>query len=401
MRSVIKKTAAAVLAVILAASLCGCDRGYIMTVDGMDIRNGVYLSLLNTAYAMAQDEIKKQSSDEDNSENEASSVPVTKGEIDGKNASQWIKEETMKAVRRFVAVQRKCDELGLSLTEEEIKEINTNISETWDSENSYLQYLYGYNTMGEYYESQGIGQESMRAILKVNKLQDKLFMYFYDKGGDLEVTESEMDEYLKDNYATVKMQVFSYTDASGAKLEEDDDKKAVKEKAQEYADRINKGEKPVDVFYEYNMSRAQEAAEAKAETEYTEDNEEGLTKEEWIKQQVEAMNITKAESEEDLDRFLSKESSSFDQEVTEYIFNAEIDGKATVFETDSGVYLIIKEDITKKTNWKEENHENILNELKGDDFQNMVDLFGQNYEVTADESLINKKYGPEKLDAKE
>ena len=401
MRSVIKKAVAAVLAVVLAASLCGCDRGYIMTVDGVDIRNGVYLSLLKTAYAMAQNEIDKSDSENDSSSDDTSSktVPVTDEQIDGKSGSQWIKDETMKAVRRFVAVQNMCDNLGITLTEDEIKKINTELTETWDSENQYVQYLYGYKTMGEYYESQGIGQESMREILKVQALQDKLFMFYYDKGGELEVAESEIDEYLKEKYATVKMQSFSYTDVSGNALTEDDDKKAVKDEAQKYADRINNGEKASDVFYEYSLSRVEEAVKARAETEYEEDNEEGLSKDEWIKKQIEAAGVRKVDSEDDLDRFLSKEGSSFDEKTTEYIFNAPSDGKATVFETDNGVYIIIKSDITTKTSWKDENRENILNDLKGDDFQNMVDIFGQNYEVIADDSLVNKKYGPEKLNA--
>lgn len=398
MRSVIKKAAAAALAVVLAATLCGCDRGYIMTVEGMDIRNGVYLSLLRTAYSSAQDEVKKQNSDETSSD-ETSSVPVTDEQIDGVSGSQWIKDEAMKAVRRFVAVQQKCDEFGLTLTEEELGEINSDINDMWDNENEYLKYAFGYDTMGEYYESQGIGKESIKEINMVSKLQTKLLMYYYGKGGTLEVPESEIDEYLKENYAVVKALGFAYTDASGKKLESDEDKKAVKDEAQAYADRINKGEKPADIFYEYNLLYVERKVNAQAETEYSEDNAEGLTKEEWIKAQIEAAGVEKYDSEDELDNFISKESSGFDEDTTEYIFNAPSDGKATLFDTENGVYLIIKEDITQKTNWKEENNERVLVEIKGDEFQSMVDLFGQNYEVTADESLVNKKYGPEKLNS--
>ena len=147
MRPVLKKVAAAVLAVVLAASLCGCDKGYIMTVDGVDIRNGVYLSFMKTAYTMAEDELKNQNSDTSDdtpaSDTSESSTPITKEEIDGKSGSQWIKDETMKAIRRFVAIQRKCAELDITLTEEELKDINTDLTETWDNENQYVMYLYG------------------------------------------------------------------------------------------------------------------------------------------------------------------------------------------------------------------------------------------------------------------
>lgn len=409
MRSSLKRAAAAVLAVVLAASLCGCDRGSLMTVDGMEIRNGVYLSLMQTAYSMAGEELKKQQDNEtsdttpDTPAGETSdttskeSVPITKEEIDGKSGSQWIKDETMKAVRRFVAVQRRCDELDITLSETEMNEINSNANKVWDDKNDYVKYIYGYETLGEYYESRGIAKESYREIQRVSELQSKLFMHFYDKGGELEVKESEINDYLKENYASVKLLNIAYTDASGKELEKDEDKKAVKDKAQALVDRLNKGDDPVEVFYDYRLEKAEESAKAKAETDYKEDNEDKLTKEEWIKKQVEAANIKKAESADDLDQFISKESSGLDEKLTEYIFNASSDGKATLFETEKVVYVVIKEDITKKAKWKEDNNQRILMEIKSEDFQNMLDIFGQNYEVDADENLVNKKYGPERL----
>lgn len=407
MRASIKRAAAAVLAVILAASLCGCDRGSLMTVDGMEIKNGVYISLMQSAYNMAQDELEEQqeaensdtTSDTSSSGTESEeTVPITEEEIDGKSGSQWIKDETMKAVRRFVAVQRKCDELGIALSETEMNELNSNVNGVWDNANDYVKYIYGYETLGEYYESQGIAKESYREIQRVSELQSKLFMHYYDKGGELEVTESEINDYLKENHAVIKLLSLDYKDASGKDLEKDEDKKAVKNKAQAIADRLNKGGDPIDVFYDYNLEEAEESAKAKAKTDYKEDNEEGLTKDEWIKKQVEEAGIEKVESADDLDQFISKESSSLeDEELTEYVFNAESDGKATLFETEKVVYVVVKEDITKKTKWKEEHNESILTSIKNDDFRGMMDLIGEKYDVSADENLVNKKYGPERL----
>lgn len=229
MRTSLKRAAAAVLAVVLATSLCGCDRGSLMTVDGMEIRNGVYISLMQSAYNNAETELKEQqetsdttsdtSAGETSSTESKESVPITKEEIDGKSGSQWIKDETMKAVRRFVAVQRKCDELGIALSETEMNELNTNVNGVWDNANDYVKYIYGYETLGEYYESQGIGKESYKEIQRVSELQSKLFMHYYDKGGELEVKESEINDYLKENYASVKLLNIAYTDASGKTLE--------------------------------------------------------------------------------------------------------------------------------------------------------------------------------------
>lgn len=418
MRTSLKRAAAAVLAVVLAASLCGCDRGSLMTVDGIEIRNGVYISLMQSAFNSAQEKLDEEKEAE-NSEatddtdgvvegidrtegTESEETPITEEEIDGVSGSQWIKDETMKAVRRFVAVQRKCDEFGIALTEEELNTLSGEVNEMWDTANDYVKYVYGFETLGEYYEDQGIAKESYKEIERVSQLQSKLFMHYYGKDGELAVKESEINDYLKENHAVIKLLTLDYTDASGKALETDEDKKAVKDKAQALADRLNKGDDPTDVFYDYNLEKAEESAKAKAETKFEEDNEEGLTKEEWIDKQVEEQGIEKVESADELDEYISKEASSLDsEELTEYVFNAASDGKATLFETDDAVYVVVKEDITEKTEWIEEHNEAILTSMKNGDFRDMMDLVGEKYEVKADDSLVNKKYGPERLLSKD
>lgn len=403
MKRGVKKIAAAALAVVLAATLCGCDRGYLMKVDGMDIRNGVYLQLMESAYSMAESAYENENaensetSEADGDTSGAEKIPITDRTIEGKTGSQWIKDETLNSVKRFVAIQRKCDELGISLTDDELNAINVDVNSTWESENMYVKYLYGFDTMGEYYESRGIALESVVEINRVNELQNKLFLHFYQKGGEFEVSESEMDSYLNETYCAVKYLSLTYTDASGALLTTDEEKNAVMEKARGYAERLNNGESPVDVFYEYNLSNLEESVKASAETDYSEDNADNLTKDEWIKKQIESANLTKAETPDDLDRFITKDSTNFDSDTRDFIFNAAADGKAFVREGSTAVYVIIKEDVTKKTTWKEENNEAFLTAIKGDEFRGMVDLFGQNYEVDPDDYLVNKKYGPEKL----
>lgn len=402
MKKIAKRIAAAVLAVCLAASLCGCDRGYIMTVDGMEIRNGVYLTFQQSAYSKAQTELNNQNSEtsadasaDDTTSKE--SVPLTEETIAGVSGSQWIKDETLKAVVRFVAVQRKCEELGIALTDEEQAEINEQVNATWDNEDSYAQYLYGFDTMGEYYESKGIAKESYKQIAQVSKLQQKLFLHYYGEGGEFEIPESEFNEFLTGKYARFKYISAPYTDAEGTKLESDEDKKAVRDDLQKYADRLNNGEKPVDVFYDYLTDQATARAEAQAETK---EDFGDLTKDEWIKQQVDSADITKEETDEDLDYVVTKDNTNLETILTDFIFDAEIDGKAKIVAGENAAYLVIKEDITKQNKWLDANREGVMSEMKGEDFQSMLDLFGQNYEKTIDESLVNSKYSPEKLNPK-
>ena len=53
-----KKIFAALTAAAVSVSMCGCmDNGKIMTVDGMEINNGVYLYYQQSAYSDAQKKI--------------------------------------------------------------------------------------------------------------------------------------------------------------------------------------------------------------------------------------------------------------------------------------------------------------------------------------------------------
>ena len=394
-----KKAVASVLTLAATASLCGCgDNGYIMTVDGMDIRNGIYLSFVQNSYNEAYNKISEQNTSDSSSDSSSTSeIDVFAQTVEEKSASDWIKDQSLEEVRKYVAVHKMCEQYGLTLTEDEIKEMNDDLNSAWDEENFYVQYSLGFSTLGEYYESLGIGKDSMRDIRTTNALSDKLFLHFYDTDGEFAATQDEINTYITENYAAVKMLTLNYKDASGKDLESDEDKQAVKDNAKKYADRINGGESFIDVKYDFDLVSAQDAARATAESSYTEDNEEKLTKEEYIQKEVDDVDVTKAEKPEDVDQFIPKEDSNLDEKLTEYIWNAAADGKATVFEGESAAYVIVREDVTTKKSWEEDNHLSILKAIKQEDYDGIMELTYQNYDVKLDEYLVNTKYAPEKM----
>ncbi|MCM1164618.1 MAG: hypothetical protein NC299_10300 [Lachnospiraceae bacterium] len=380
-----KRTAAGALALALTAALCGCDNGYLMTVDEMSIRSGIYLSFQQSAYNEAYEKISEESGDDSSSTSE---VDVFAQTIEGKSASEWIKEQTLDEVRKFVAVQRLCEEKGIALSDEELSEINSDIKSTWDEENFYVQYMYGFNTAGEYYESLGVGIESLREIRKANELSDKLFLRYFGSDGETPVTTEELNEHLTENYAVMKYISIAYAD--------DDAKAQANEAAEAYAERLNGGESFIDVKYDADLNAAQKAALSAAQSSYTEDNEEGLTEEEYCQKAVDEATAEKAESLDDLDTFVPKENSSLDEKLTEYVWNAADDGKAAVFEGESYIYVVVREDITTKSGWIEENNLSLLKAIKSDEYDGLIELTYQNYDVDLDEYLVNKKYAPEK-----
>lgn len=394
-----KKIAAGALAVGLTMSLCGCgDNGYLMTVDGISIRNGVYLSFQQNALSSANSKYNEENSTDSTSSTE--SVDIFEQTVEGKSVPEWIKEDTLNQVRRFVAVQQLCKRYEISLTDEEIANVNKEVQSLWDESNMYVQYLYGANSMGEYYESMGIGIESLKEIGRVNSLSDKLFLHYYDKDGTIPVTDEEFNTYVTENYAAIKMIMLSYKDYKGDALEKDEDKQAVKDKAKAYADRLNNGESFIDIKYEVDLEAARNSARASAEKVFSEDNEDKLTEEEYIKKAVDAATAEKAESLDAIDQFIPKENSPLDEKVTEYVWNVAADGKATVFEGESAAYVIVREDATIKETWLNENRTGLLKSIKSDDYDSALEIIYQNYDVDLDEYLVNSKYAPEKLNKK-
>lgn len=393
-----KKILAAGAAIVCAAALTGCsDNGYIMNVEGIDIRNGIYLSGVMSAYGDAYEKVS-EAREEQGLTSEVEDL--FKESIDGKPVSDWVKEEALNQVKRSVAIQKLCEENGIALSDEEANEINAEINQMWTEESFYAQYLYGTDTMGEYYDGVGIGKDSLRESFTVSNLYQKLFMHYYGEGGLTPVSDADLNTYLNENYASAFVLELKYTDYQGILLTDDDEIDAVKLLAQSYADRINGGESIADIKYEYDLKTAQDEARTDAEDDYPDlsEAEKPATLEEYVQQMVDAATAEKAESDSELFTHIKKESSSFSTEITDFIWGAEANGKAGLFETtNNSICVIIRNDITTESEWKEENNYDLLSEIKSDEFEDTLKAVYEGYTVNAKENLINGKYSPEKI----
>lgn len=418
-----KKLIAVFTAACAAVSMSGCmDSGKIMTVDGMEINNGVYLYYQQTAYASAQEIINKQYEDKFNeqvdaltgaesgsseSSSESSSSSDTEGltsyfkeTIDGKTTSDWVKDETLRLVKEFVAVQRKCEEKGIALEQSELDELSVDFNELWDGENFYIQYYYGFNTAGEYYESLGIGKDSYKQIFTMNELKEKLFEKTYGTDGETPVPDEELYAYLNENFAAVEILELPYTDYKGNSLTEDSDKKAVDETAEKYAQRLNNGESIIDVKYELDVKKTRDSVRSQAESYYDETPVEGKTRDEYVEEEVNNATVDKAESDEEIITYVQKDNNSLDEEVAEFVFSANSDGKAAVLKTDEKAYVIVRLDITKRESWIEDNKSSVVRTMKTDDYEKLLDDYAANYGVASNSYLVDSKYKPEKLEEK-
>lgn len=393
-----RKIFAAAAAFVMTASLCGCaDNGYLMTVDGIQIRNGVYLYSELNSLNRAHSEITEDRTEYgDTSEVE----DIFKEKIDDESTEDWVKRETMESVKRIVAVQRLCEQNGIALTEEQTNEIGTQVNSMWNDENGYAQMLYGTDTIGEYYESIGIGRDSIKEIYIANDLSNELFLHYYDTDGVTPVSEEEFNAYITENYAAAKVIEIEYKDYQGLMLKEDEEIQAVKDLAQSYVDRINGGESFADINYEVELKNAQNEAQVDAEDTYDEMTAEARPddRDKYVQDAIDAVTVDK-KTDDQLDTILNKEStsSSLDEAVVENIWNTAADGKAALLEQESSCYIIVREDITTKETWKENVKRTVLNALKSDEFEEMLKSAYAGYSVEQDDYLVNTKYAPNKV----
>lgn len=421
---------AASCAIVCAASMTGCsDSGYIGTINGMQIPNGIYIyDLQLTAYNEASSKIKEEKGDSLGT----AEVTVFTETIDGKPASAWLKDYALERVKRYVAIESLFDEYGLTLSDDDNNSINDYIK-SLDNDLGYYAQYYGIeeSTFGEHFENMGISKDTLRKITENSYKESAVFLHNYDKDGLTPVSEDEINSYATENYAAVKLLKVTFTDHQGLSLKDDADKEKIRELAQSYADRANSGEDWVDIQYDFDLRAAQYEAWTDADDSYAEEHsstaeaksteeakqtaeaeipaEEIYTKpivstgdadyDKYVQDKIDAATAEKKESAEDCEQYIRKDSSSLNEKLTEYVWNTAADGKATLFENEEEncVYVVVRDDVTTMKTWLETQNEGILHGIKDDAFDELLKSTYDSYSVELNDYLVNTKYAPEKL----
>lgn len=379
MKKAIKKGAAALVcgALICSAASCGNTTGTALTVDGHDIRAGIYIFYQMQALSEAATKLNEEQPDLDQS---AEGFDLLAQTVEGMTVRDWIKDRTYALCREFVAVEEKFDEYGLSLTAEETSQINSQANSMWTEENMYAQYFYGVSIIGEYYEKYGIGKESYRDTYTLGIKKDKIFDYLYGEGGSLAVPVSELDAAITENYALVKYFAVNEEKAGGS--------------AQNYADRLNNG----TAFAELKKEHDEKVKIAEIEEEMAQAEADG---EEYDGTLPEEVSVELSE-ESALQTVISKDSASPSAEFVAEVFamnagenkvvtvssvSTDSEGQETTTETN---YVVSKLDITADPSVMERYRDSELHERKDDELDQSISDAGAALTVTENAAAIAK-----------
>ncbi|MBQ9897996.1 MAG: hypothetical protein IJM44_00900 [Ruminococcus sp.] len=395
------KFAAALTAVSLAASSTGCTptlgKGTqtALTIDGHDVRAGIFVYYTIQAYNEAVSTLST-----------STAADLKKGNIDGLDTTDWIQNRATEYCRDYIAVEEEFEKLDIQFTDEDL----ANFDEIVD-----------YYLAQDVYADNGVGKESISAILMNSLKLEKMFDYYYGPGGEKGMSDEELRSYYEENNARVKYIVMSYNDADGNPLT-DAEKKEVRELADSYAEQINAVSGNMEKMYkmdelseEYDEYVSTQTTTVSGETTTTttttttassdESSTETTTTDPYANEAiVQKYTTTTADTSSADAATTTTETSEGEVDYINYndfVFNDLPLHKAVVYEyDDETVVVIIKEDIKERMTeddlWSEDNVSSLVEDLYYQEYSDFLEEMAKSLSVEKN-SRAYRKFDPFKL----
>ncbi|MDE6657378.1 MAG: hypothetical protein K2J88_02210, partial [Oscillospiraceae bacterium] len=202
--SVFKKIPAVLTAMSLVAvcTSCGSNTTTAMTIDDYVVPAGVYLYYLNSSYSNALSQLKQK--DETLDTEDIKTVKTLY--LEDKDIRTWIEDKATELCIDFVTTEKKFEELGLTLSEEDQENLPTMLEYYWSYYSESLPEL-------------GISQESFNKVMTSIYKNKAVFEYYYAVGGEEGVTEEELQDYYAENNMRVQYIKFDLHDNEGNLLD--------------------------------------------------------------------------------------------------------------------------------------------------------------------------------------
>jgi hypothetical protein len=348
---ILKTFLAGVLCLSLCLSLASCNTSWVFKSGKYEMSSGVYLALLIT------------STNEANSKVTDKSKEVWTQKIDKKDVKTWILDQTNEAARQFIGIEKKFDELKLSLTKEDNEAVESQLSQT-------------VSQSGKVFEDNGAGEDSLKKVIINQMKTSKVFEKMYGKGGLEEVKDDTLKDYMLKNYVKLKYILMPLSDQAGTPITADA-KTALKEKANGFISQLNAGAKIDELIFSYSQEQQKAAAAAAGQPE------------------PEKTNYDPANDKQN-EVFLSKTDTQYPEKYIKAVFADTMKiNTPTFFEDEKYFFVTVKHDLAQSPETFTEQRTQILASLKKDDFKKM------SIAVVSKDFVINKssisKYDPKKI----
>ena len=375
MNKITKRALAAVLCGALSLTACGCGNttGTALTIDGEEIKAGVYIYYQMSSLSEATAALQKEQPDVDTY---AEDFDIKNYTIEGVAGEEWVKNKTYEYCRLHVATNKTFDEYGLSLTEEQKTAIDETVTSAWNDENMYAQYIYGVDIFGDYYESLGISESSFEEVQTAGYKMEAIFDHLYGEGGTMAVPAEEINAKILSDYALILS--FEVDPAYG--------------KAQDYVDMLNGGTAFPEVKQAYDKAEAvaeieedmKKAEEAGEEYDGTlPENVEVAVVEQSALQSV--VNVEDTTPSEDYVKEVFAMTAGENKLITVSEESTASDGTTT---TAVSYYVVQKLDISADAEVMENYSDTVLYDMKNDELQESLKATGAGYSLTENAAAI-------------
>lgn len=382
----VKKITALLLSTIMMVSVTACsntsDTQWIAKTQDTTLQSGYYiLSLANHMMNLMMETGTFDSKE------------LLATQTDGIKTQESVELEAMKRVKEYFSINQKINELGYTLSPEEQARVDSTIESA--------------KSLQEFYVENGISDESVKEYYTTQHKKTLLFKNYYNAQTGVEpVTNEQLKAHGVEKYIRTKYILFSKEDQKGEPIADEQALAQLKEKAQSYLKRLEKGEKFEPLLHELELE-AQHNAQNGFVLEYPGERPEPPQEVETAPFEPEKVTTdngyththadgeahTIKEGEYDV---IAEKTDTSDPVKTSFIALVKDlpVGQITLVEDETAFYVV--QNIEFDEAFVDQLSLNFLFDMKADEFDNLLQVWADEMQLTINENA-KKAYSSKKI----
>lgn len=310
---------AALCCSLFISCAAGRDYKWVVKIDGREIPPNMFVTAQMQSYIEAQMIVVGEGGRN-----------VMESEINGIPAEQWINEKSIQHLKNFCFIEKEFEKRGLVISDEAEDFLNTFGESGWEN-------------ISRIYEENNIPMEYYLQYLDHLCKEQMVFNDIYMYGGEKEVSEEEINEYLCQRLCRVSVFTLSKTGADGQPLPEENLRR-LKRQVEDTVTAVNRG---LDM-----QTAARESRRLLAELSGVEYD---------IRRRTDAVKTF----------YLNSNNIDAVPVFTSELF-CEKEGRCIYYETDANFYICQKVDFKSDNEEYSQLKQSVVNNIKADEFQNYI-----------------------------
>ncbi len=362
----LKRTAVGLLAaaMLVSAAACHPKDEVAMTIGDVQITSALYMCALIQADGEARNTVDEAKAAEaeaagDTTTSTTSTTDYYAETVEDTEFSTWVRNRAEEICKDYASYTMKFDEAGLSFDEETQSTIDSAADMYWNS--------YGYSTI---YEPNGVSFDTYKTFFTYSYKAEEYFMSVYGEEGTNPVPDEELMTVLTENYVAAQTLTGPYTttDSEGNSTTlTDDEKAALKETFEGYAERLRQGESFETIYKEQNPN-----ADASTDTEA-----EDAPADPYV-------------------RLFGSEDTSYASDHFEDVKNMAVNDVAVLEDETNGLTLVVRKDVTEDPYYFNNLRDQLLYDLKQEEMETTITEYGNSLAMDKNDFAINQ-FKPKKI----